>query len=89
MDPNKYTVEFLEDGTARIKADCNSGSGSYTTDGQSLTFGPIALTRAFCGEQSKDTVFVSQLQNAAIYFFADGDLMIDQTADAGTMKFSK
>ena len=28
--PDKYTLEFLSDGKVRVKADCNSGTGSYT-----------------------------------------------------------
>lgn len=88
-DPNKYRVEFLADGKVQIKADCNNGSATYTTSDSSITISPIAMTKAYCGAASQDTVFVSQLQNAAIYFFADGNLMLDQKADAGTMKFSR
>lgn len=89
-DPNKYTVNFKEDGFVEIKADCNTGSAAYGLGGANeLHIGPIALTRAFCGEQSKDTVFVQQFQNSAIYFFKGVDLSIDLTADAGTMHFAR
>lgn len=88
-DPNKYRVEFLADGKVQIKADCNSGSATYTTSENSITISPIALTKVYCGASSQDTVFVSQLQDAAMYFFADGSLMIAEKADGGTMKFSK
>jgi len=88
-DPNKYTVNFKEDGFVEIKADCNTGQAAYGLGGtQELHVSPIALTKVFCGEQSQDTVFVSQFQNSAIYFFKDGDLYIDLTADAGTMRFA-
>ena len=88
-DASKYTVEFTVDGKVNVKADCNKGFATYTTDGKSITISPIGLTKIFCGEASKDTVFVTQLQNAAVYFFRDGNLMLDQKADGGTMKFSK
>lgn len=88
-DPNKYTVEFTADGKVQIKADCNRGSATYTTDGTVITISPIALTRAFCGEASKDTLFVSQLQSAANYSLMDSDLWLNLADNAGQMKFSK
>ena len=72
-----------------IKADCNTGQAAYGLSGQQLHISPIAMTKVACGEQSKDTVFVQQFQNAAIYFIKDGDLYIDLTADAGTMHFAR
>ena len=48
-DPSRYTVVFNPDGTAGMRADCNRGMGSWTSEspGQ-LGFGPIAATRAMC-----------------------------------------
>lgn len=88
-DSNKYTVEFTGDGKARIKADCNRGSATYTTDATVITISPIAMTRAYCGDTSKDTVFVSQLQKAGNYSLMDHDLWIALAEGAGQMKFSK
>jgi heat shock protein HslJ len=61
-NPENYTIEFNEDGTFNGKADCNSISGTYSTEsGFSITLGPSTL--AFCGEASLDTVYLDLLSN--------------------------
>lgn len=53
-NPECFTLEFARDGFATLRLDCNRGSGSYqveaSADGSSgsLSFGPIAATRALC-----------------------------------------
>ncbi len=39
----------MEGGTAAVFAGCNTGSATYTIDGASITWGPLALTRKACG----------------------------------------
>lgn len=87
-DPTRYTITFNEDGTAAIKADCNQVVAQYTVDGSSISITPGPTTLALCPEDSQDTVFVTQLSGAAIYFFRDDNLYIDLFADAGTMQFA-
>ncbi|MCL4806114.1 MAG: META domain-containing protein [Anaerolineae bacterium] len=87
VDPTRYTVEFLADGTAAIGADCNRAVVSWTTDGQSITITPGPMTLAACAEDSQADQFMQQLTNAAIFFFQGSDLFIDQFASAGTMRF--
>src|SRR6187397_2445241 len=36
-DPQNYTITFNDDGSAAIKADCNSVTGNYKLDGTNLT----------------------------------------------------
>lgn len=38
-------MTFIDDQQFSVTTDCNNGSGSYTLDGNNLTFGPIATTR--------------------------------------------
>ncbi len=86
-DPARYVIIFNEDGTAGITADCNVGGAQYTAgeDGTlAITLGVSTL--AFC-ENSQDTQFRAGLAAAASYFFQDGELYIDMTADSGTMRF--
>ncbi len=87
-DPSSYTILFNEDGSAAIQADCNNVGASYTADGSSIsiTMGPSTL--AACPSESLDQVFLAGLENAAIYFFEEGDLYMDMQADGGTMRFS-
>ena len=86
-DSSRYTIEFLEDGTAAIKADCNQVVAQYTTEAGAITITPGPSTLAACPEDSQGDVFVQQLSGAALYFFLDGDLYIDLIADSGTMRF--
>ena len=84
-----YTVEFFEDGTVGIKADCNNGSGSYVADEDGaidVTVG--AVTLALCAEDSLSDQFIQYLDAAAIYFFENGDLLLDLPVDSGTLRFA-
>ena len=87
-DPTRYTIAFLEDGTAAIGADCNRVVATYTVADSALTIVPGPSTLAACPADSQATVFVTSLSSAAVYFFQDGHLFIDQFASAGTMKFA-
>lgn len=87
-DPNRYTIEFLADGTAAIQADCNRVVAAYTTDGQSITITPGPSTLALCAPDSRGDLFVQQLSNAALFFYQGGDLYIDMMASSGTMRFA-
>jgi len=87
-DPTRYTITFNEDGSAAIKGDCNTVLGTYTTaeDGTlTITLGPSTLMA--CPEDSQAQPFLAGLAAAASYSFDGGDLLIDQAADAGTLRF--
>jgi heat shock protein HslJ len=88
-NPDQYTVEFLSDGQAKIKADCNHASGTYTAEDSSISIEIGPMTMAHCGPDSLSDEFIFALGNARIYFFQDGDLFLDLYADGGTMRFSK
>jgi heat shock protein HslJ len=88
VDPSRYTITFMEDGTASIKADCNQVTATYTVADSALTIVPGASTMAACPADSQATAFVSGLAAAAVYFFQDGHLFIDQFASAGTLKLA-
>jgi heat shock protein HslJ len=87
-DPTRYTITFNEDGTAAIGADCNQVTATYTVADSALTIVPGASTLALCPEDSQATAFLAGLSSAAIYFFQDGHLFIDQFASAGTLKLA-
>lgn len=86
-DPTRYQIVFNADGTANIKADCNSVTATYTVDGSAINIVPGASTLVMCPEDSQDQQFVQQLSNAAIFFFQGNELFIDQFASSGTMRF--
>ena len=55
--------------TVAVEAGCNSGSGAYTVDGDTITFGPIALTMMACpaDKMALETAVLSVLQGQATY----------------------
>ena len=86
-DPALYSVQFFEDGTLGVRADCNVGNGIYDTE--STDFITLqAFTLAACGPDSIDDEFRQGLEDAVIYFFDDGDLLMDLPVDTGTMRFT-
>ncbi len=87
--PEKYTVEFQDDGILNVTADCNLGSGTYKLDGQQLSINITSTTLALCAEGSYGDLFFQSLDSAAVYFMDGENLMIDQFADGGTMRFFK
>jgi heat shock protein HslJ len=88
-DLDKYTVEFRPDGGVAVQADCNSGSGTYTLDRNSISIEIMAMTMAACPPGSLSDEFVQSLNAAAIYFTEGDNLFIDLIYDSGTMKFAR
>ena len=86
-DPENYTFELQEDGNVAVKADCNSGSGTYTIEGNKITIDITSTTLALCEPDSRSDFFFRSLNAAAIYFVEDGLLYMDLPADGGTMSF--
>jgi heat shock protein HslJ len=85
--PENYTVEFMDDGSAAIQADCNQGRGDFTTDDSSIDLTVGAITRVACPPGSISNEFLQGLNDSAIYFFQDGKLFMDIKYGTGTMRF--
>jgi heat shock protein HslJ len=89
-NPELYTLEFMEDGTAAIKADCNNATTTYTVDGSKLSFGPIASTLMACPEGSLSDIYLAQLRTAESYsFLKDGGLLINISDNISKMEFTQ
>jgi heat shock protein HslJ len=87
-DTQRYTVSFSPDGKATLRLDCNRGSGSWqatpaAADSGSLTFGPIAVTRMFCGPDSLDQRIIRDLAYVRSYRLKDGNLYMSLMSDGG------
>lgn len=82
-----YTVEFMDDGSLAVQADCNRGRGSFTMPEPGLlSVAPIATTMAACPEGSIGNDFVQALGNANSFFFQDDRLFIEMKFDSGTLR---
>jgi heat shock protein HslJ len=86
-DPDKYTLEFLVDGTVRVNADCNNGSGSYMVEGNQLTIEVQAMTMAMCPPDSLSDQYIQYLGQVVSYMFDGGKLALALRYDTGIMTF--
>ena len=86
--PELFTVEFA-DGTRLIaRIDCNRGSGSFALNGDTMTIGAMAVTKAYCAETAR----IGDLFTAALF----GDHVVSATASSlvlssprGTLRFGR
>jgi len=87
-DRSLYTLEFGADGHAAMRADCNRGFGSWTSEspGQ-LQFGPVAGTRAMCPPESISDKYLAQFQWVRSYVLKDGHLFLATMADGSIIEF--
>ena len=85
--PERYTLEFQPGGRVSVRADCNRGSGSYLLNGSSLSFGPLALTRAMCAPGSRDVEFLRGLAAVSGHRNNGRELVLTFADNAGSMRF--
>jgi heat shock protein HslJ len=92
--PSHFTLAFGRDGRAALRLDCNRGSGDYKVapagDGSSgsLTFGPIATTRAMCPPPHLDQRVARDLAHVRSYLLKDGKLYLSLMADGGIYEWA-
>ena len=69
-DPSHYTVTFNPDRTLNIRADCNRGGGTFSTEGKRISIEVTHTTRAMCPPDSLEQTFIKNLNAAKFYFSA-------------------
>lgn len=87
-DPENYTLAFFPDGIYHIKADCNSGSGTYTLEGNNLTLGPATITLMACGPESMDGEYLSLLPTVEAAAVENGQLVLYPGNEGDKMFFT-
>lgn len=85
-NPEKFTARLGADNRAILTVDCNRCRGSYEAEGNSLSFGQIACTLAYCGDESLDRDYLAALGSVSTYARQGRELRLNY-AD-GTMRFS-
>lgn len=76
------TIVFGADGTVSGSAGCNTFSGTYTSDGATVTFGPLASTKMACAEPAMtvEGAYLAALAGVTGFTIgADGNLTLDGT----------
>jgi len=86
-DPQRYTINFLENGEISAKADCNMKGGRYTLDENRLSLEITRSTRRACEDGSLEDRFVRDLSAGTSFFLRGGELYIELKFDSGVMKF--
>lgn len=85
--PDRYTIELLPDGAARVRADCNRGQGRYEANDVDLRFGAIATTKIGCPAGSRDRAFLAALGRVDSYRFEGIELVLASKDGSSTMRF--
>ena len=87
-DPALYTLNFGADGVMSLQADCNRGSGSWSSEspGQ-LQFGMIAATRAMCPPGPLHDTYLAQFVYVRSYVMDNGHLFLATRADGSIIEF--
>ena len=83
--PDRYTLTFQADGTVGAQFDCNSGGGSYTVQGEQLTFGALMTTLMGCGDDTQDYLFSAGLSDVVGYAVEGDMLTLDMSTDGDSM----
>jgi heat shock protein HslJ len=68
--PQQPTIAFTADGTVSGTTGCNQYNGTYTVDGDKLTFSPLVSTRMACAEDAanaQEAAFTTALQGTATW----------------------
>ncbi len=83
-----FTLTFSSDGTEfTATTDCNQVAGSYTAQGEILSFGNMISTKMYC-EGSQEVEFTRLLgDTAGFHFSPDGELILDLKFDSGSVRF--
>jgi len=65
----KQTITFTTDGHVHGNSGCNQFTGSYTTDGDRISIGPLASTMMACPERqmNAEATFLTRIQAAVGY----------------------
>ena len=78
------TLEIGKDGAASIFTGCNNGSTDVTIDGDTMTWGPIAMTRMFCqGPPGDLETAVTTVLDGKTTFVVDGSTLTITKGDQG------
>jgi len=87
-DPENYTLAFFADGTYYIKADCNTGSGTYTLEESRIALGLPVTTLVDCGPESMNGEYMSLLPTVEAVTIEDGQLVLYPGNEGDKMFFA-
>jgi heat shock protein HslJ len=87
VEPLRYTLRLQEGGHVAVKSDCNSGGGSYTLSGSSLTLSQVACTKVFCCDRSLDQPYSRALEGETTVSVNGSEMTIN--GNGATLVFTR
>jgi uncharacterized lipoprotein YbaY len=85
--PGNYTLELHPGGRYTIRADCNTGSGSYSLGDDRFEMGPGPMSQAACGGDSLSNRYLQLLSSAQTYRCSGDRLFLKLGGGGGEMEF--
>lgn len=86
--PGLYTLEFNEDASVAIRADCNRGRGNWTSEtADQFNITQVVTTRAMCIPTSLHDRFLSDLNDTRSFTLNEGKLYLATMADGSILEF--
>jgi len=93
MAGTEVTAAFGDNGQVSGSAGCNTYNAAYIVDGDSISVGPAASTRMFCGEpegvMDQEQQYLAALSTAATYSIRGTQLDLRTTDGALAASFQK
>ena len=86
-DPSLFTLTLTDDGKVAARVDCNRALGGYTISGNTVSIGPLASTKAYCGEMSFDSEFLTLLGGETTATVSGATLQLSSAR--GTLTFAR
>jgi D-alanyl-D-alanine carboxypeptidase len=84
MEPDRYSITFVEPGDFAAQADCNRQLGGWSLERLTLTITPGPMTKAACPPKSRSDDYVGWLANATSAQIDDAGRLILTSDDNGT-----
>jgi len=60
-EPNRFTLTFNDGNKITVRADCNNAFGGFTANGNSISVGPMASTKAYCSTAPFDDEYLTAI----------------------------
>jgi len=86
-DSSLFTLMLTDDGKVAARVDCNRASGGYTIGGNTVSIGPLASTKAYCGTASLDSEFLTLLGGVTTASVSGTTLQL--SSPRGTLSFDR
>jgi heat shock protein HslJ len=86
-EPDRFTLAFGDNNRLSLRADCNNAFGGYSANGNSLSVGPLASTKAYCSSAPLDDEYLRAISGESTITVTSTTLTI--ASSRGTLQFRK